>query len=140
MNASRPPERITGRPTQAALDARVREALRLVDDPIALADGPLAALPVVRRLVQTTYRGRTCPEGIALRALLRAILAEIARDLDGTFVAALAAGLREGRSQAEVARQLGTSEEWLCRRFKPQLVRLVRERLTDANVNLERAA
>ena len=73
------------------------------------------------------------------RALLMSILAEIGCDLDGTYVGALAAGLRAGRTQAEIARSLRTSEEWLCRRFKPQLIGLVRIRLM-AERGLDRAA
>lgn len=140
MNKPRPPDRsLSGRPTTAMVDLRIREALRFLDDPIALGDGPLATLPVVAKLVASRYQGRTCPEGLALRALLRGILAEIGRDLEGSFVGSLANGLRNGRTQADIARELGTSEEWLCRRFKPQLIRLVRERLAAAEL-IEAAA
>lgn len=132
MNKPRPPERaLLGRPTTAMIDLRIREALRFLDDPIALADGPLATLPVATRLVADRYRGRTCAEGLALRAMLLGILDDVGRDLEGSVVGSLAAGLREGRSQAAIARELKTSEEWLCRRFKPQLVGLIRQRLAE---------
>ena len=118
-----------GRPSSAVLDDQVREALRFLDDPIALEDSPLARLAIVRELTTTKYRGRTCSTGLALRQVLKEILDALASDLEGTPVGALAAGLRAGLTQADVARQLGISDEYLCRRWKPQLVRLVREQL-----------
>ena len=141
MNKPRPPDRSPlGRPMAATIDLRVREALRFLDDPIALGDGPLSTLPVVAKLVASRYQGRTCPEGLALRALLLGILAEIGRDLEGSFVGSLANGLRNGRTQADIARELGTSEEWLCRRFKPQLIRLIREHVTASSPECRQSA
>ncbi len=87
---------------------------------------------LIANLAGTKFRGRTCADGIALRAFLRITLLQISDDLDGTVVGALAAGLRLGRSQAAIANELGMSEEWLCRRFKPQLVELVREELNQS--------
>jgi hypothetical protein len=112
------------------LDDQVREAIRILDDPIALEDSALARLAIVQNLAATTFRGRTCATGLALRQVLRGALDDLAADLDGTPVGALAAGLRAGHTQAAVARRLGMSEEYLCRRWKPPLVRLMRERLT----------
>ena len=119
-----------GRPSAAMLDVQVREALRFLDDPIGLEDLALIRLPVVANLAVTKFRGRTCAVGLALRQVLQEILEALASDLEGTPVGALAGGLRHGLTQAEVARQLGLSDEYLCRRWKPQLVRLVREQLT----------
>ena len=121
-----------GRPSAAMLDVQVREALRFLDDPIGLEDLALIRLPVVANLAATKFRGRTCSIGLALRQVLRENLDALASDLVGTPVGALAAGLRHGLTQAEVARQLGISDEYLCRRWKPQLVRLLREQLTRA--------
>ena len=122
---------VRGRPSSAMLDDQVREALRFLDDPIALEGSSLTRLPAVRDLSATKYRGRTCATGLALRQVLRESLDALASDLEGTPVGALAAGLRLGDTQAEVARELGISEEYLCRRWKPVLILLVRRRLED---------
>lgn len=119
-----------GRPSSAMLDDQVREALRFLDDPIALEGSPLTRLPTVRELSVTKYRGRTCATGLALRQVLREILDALASDLEGTPVGTLAVGLRVGDTQVEVAREMGISDEYLCRRWKPQLIRLVHEQLT----------
>jgi hypothetical protein len=112
---------------------RVREALRFLDDPIALQDSPLASLPTVKTLALSTFRGRTCAPGLALRALLREALAAIARDLDGTLVADLAVATLHGKTQASVAEGRGLAEEWVSRRWKPVLVGLVLERLVSVS-------
>ena len=119
-----------GRPSSAMLDDQVRAALRFLDDPIALEGSPLTRLSTVRDLSATKYRGRTCATGLALRQVLRETLDALASDLEGTPVGNLAAGLRVGDTQADVAREIGISDEYLCRRWKPQLIRLVREQLT----------
>lgn len=124
----RPPSR-AGRPSREAMLDRVREALRLVDDPIALEESPLASLPAVRALTLSTFRGRTCAPGLALRALLRESLATVCRDLDGTLVADLALAALRGDTQASVAEQRGLREEWVSRRWKPVLVGIVLDRL-----------
>ena len=94
-------------------------------------DSPLVRLPWVRRLAEGRYRGRTCADGLALREALRLTLDGLASDFEGTAIGTLAAGLRIGNTQASVARGLGFSEEYLCRRWKPQLVRLLREQLSQ---------
>ena len=113
------------------LDDQVREALRFLDDPIALEGSSLTRLPTVRELSATKYRGRTCATGLALRQVLRETLDALASDLEGTPVGSLAAGLRVGDTQVEVAREMGILDEYLCRRWKPQLVRLVRQQLVS---------
>ena len=120
-----------GRPSSAMLDDQVREALRFLDDPIALEGSPLTRLSAVRDLSATKYRGRTCATGLALREVLRESLDALTSDLEGTAVGKLAAGLRLGDTQAEVAREIGISDEYLCRRWKPQLIRLVRQQLVS---------
>ena len=111
----------------------VREALRYLDDPVTLSDeSPLANLPNVERLATTTFRGRTCPRGLALRALLRDALAAVARDLEGTVLGDIAVALLQGRTQASVAGARGLGDEWLSRRWKPVLLSLVLDRLLDA--------
>ena len=132
-NASR------GRPTAAAVDERVRAALRVIDDPIALERSPLVRLDSVHSLAAGPLRGRTCAEGLALRFVLRKALTDIAEDLAGTPIGSLAAALHEGRKQAEVADELGISEEHLSRRWKGLLVSLVRERI-ERPLSQERAA
>lgn len=124
-----------GRPSQALLDARVRAALRIIDDPIALEESELAYSPAVAELVATKLRGRTCARGLALAMILRASLEVISRDLQGTPVGVLADGLRQGRKQVHIAWDLSVSEEHLSRRWKPILVRLVRERIEMAPPN-----
>jgi len=128
-----------GRPTAAAVDERVRAALRLIDDPIALEACPLVRLEQVQSLAAGPLRGRTCAEGLALRFVLRKALAEIANDLAGTPIGSLAGALHEGRTQAEVAGELGISREHLSRRWKGLLVSLVRERI-ERPLSQERAA
>ncbi|MFN0146542.1 MAG: hypothetical protein ACKVT1_08535 [Dehalococcoidia bacterium] len=123
-----------------ALDADVREALRFVDDPIALEDSCLVSLPAVRQLVAGRFKGKTCAEGQALRKILCDELARIAEDLDGTVVASLARAIHDGRTQAALARELEINEEYLCRRWKPVLTRLVRESLTAARDDVAAAA
>lgn len=118
-----------GRPRQSDVDERIRAALRVVGDPTALERSSLAKRPIVQQLASTEFRGRTCAEGLALARVLRHALAQIARDLDGVPVARLAAALHDGRSQTEAAEELGISDEYLCRRWKPVLITLVRERL-----------
>lgn len=118
-----------GRPSRESLLARVRDAIRLVDDPIALEESPLISLPAVRALTLSTFQGRTCAAGLALRALLRESLATIARDLDGTLVADLALAALQGATQASVAEHHRLREEWVSRRWKPVLLGLVLERL-----------
>ena len=56
------------------LDDQVREALRFLDDPIALEDSPLARLAIVGVLTITKFRGRTCATGLALRNVLREMM------------------------------------------------------------------
>ena len=129
-----------GRPSSAMLDDQVREALRFLDDPIALEGSSLTRLPAVRDPSATKYRGRTCATGLALRQVLREILDALASDLEGTPVGTLAAGLRVGDTQVEVAREMGISDEYLCRRWKPQLVRLLREQLTKLGDGQKAAA
>ncbi len=121
-----------GRPSRDALLDRVREAIRLVDDPIALEESPLVSLPAVRASTLSTFQGRTCAAGLALRALLRESLAAIARDLDGTLVADLALAALRGATQASVADLRGLREEWISRRWKPVLLGLVLEGLLAA--------
>lgn len=118
-----------GRPSREALLDRVREAIRCLDDPIALEDSPLISLPAVRALTLSRFRGRTCACGLALRAILRETLATIAHDLVGTLVADLAHGALRGETQASIAAQRGLREEWISRRWKPVLVELVLEKL-----------
>ncbi|MGE3075133.1 MAG: hypothetical protein AB7N24_15370 [Dehalococcoidia bacterium] len=130
--SKQPPNR-AGRPSRVAMSDRLREAVRFLDDPIALQDSPLASLPAVRALTLSTFRGRTCASGLALRAVLREALATVARDLDGTVVADLAAASLRGATQASVAGQRGLREEWLSRRWKPVLLELVLERLLVAS-------
>lgn len=124
----KPPSR-TGRPSREAMLDRVREAIRLLDDPIGLEESPLVSLPAVRSLTASTFRGRTCASGLALRAVLRETLAAIHRDLDGTLVAELAAAALNGVRQSTIAEQCGVSEEWISRRWKPVLLALVIEQL-----------
>lgn len=130
--SKQPPNR-AGRPSRVAMTDRVREAVRFLDDPIALQDSPLASLPAVRSLTLSTFRGRTCASGLALRAVLREELATVARDLDGTLVADLAVAALRGATQASVAGQHGLREEWISRRWKPVLLELVLERLLAAS-------
>ena len=118
-----------GRPRRSDLDARIRAAVRLVGDPIALEDMALAARPAVQLVASTELRGRTCADGLALARILRQALGDIARDLEGFPVGKLAATLLDGRSQAEAATELGITDEHLCRRWKPVLIELVAERL-----------
>ncbi len=127
----RPPSR-AGRPSREALRDRVREAIRFLDDPIALEDSPLISLPSVRALTLSRFRGRTCACGLALREVLRESLAAIARDLNGTLVGDLALAALRGDTQASVANQRGLREEWISRRWKPVLLVLVLERLLSA--------
>jgi hypothetical protein len=110
----------------------VREALRFVDDPVALQDSPLVSLPAVQQLVMTSFRGRTCAPGLALRALLRDALAAIGRDLDGATLGDMAVALLLGHTQASVAEARGVGDEWISRRWKPVLLALVLERLLEA--------
>lgn len=121
-----------GRPSREGLRDRVREAIRILDDPIALEDSPLISLPAVRTLTLSRFQGRTCASGLALRALLRETLATIAHDLDRTLVADLAQAALRGDTQASIAAQRGLREEWISRRWKPVLVELVLERLLAA--------
>jgi len=127
-----------GCPSTALLDDDVRKALRLLDDPIALEELSLARLWSVRKLASRYYPGRTGAEGLALRRLLQQILRDIAADLEGSPIGALATGLLGGRTQAGIAREIGLSEEYLCRKWKPALIRLVREAAT-AQVLTERS-
>lgn len=127
-------------PSSAALDASTREALRSLDDPIALEGLVLSRLRSVQVLAATKYRGRTCGTGLALRHLLRQALDELADEMEGTQIGALAAGLRSGTTQAAVARELGVSEEHLCRRWKPVLVQLIHDALVAGTGDLHEAA
>jgi hypothetical protein len=124
---------VRGRPSRETRLEWVRHALRLIGDVASLDDtSPLARHPAVERLAATTFRGRTCPNGLALRALLRDALAAIGRDLDGTVVGALAVATLHGRTQASLAAELGMGQEWLSRRHKSTLVALVLARLDAA--------
>ncbi len=132
-------QRNRGRTSREAMKEWVRDALRYLDDPVSLSDeSPLANLPVVDRLATTTFRGRTCPRGLALRALLRDALAAVSRDLEGTVLGDIAVALLQGRTQASVAEVRGFGDEWLSRRWKPVLLSLVLNRLLDAGTD-ERA-
>lgn len=117
-----------GRPRQSDVDERIRAALRVVGDPIALGDMALTTRPAVQFIASTELRGRTCADGLALARVLRHALGEIARDLEGLPVGKLAAALLEGRSQTEAAAELGITDEYLCRRWKRVLLRLVGKR------------
>lgn len=121
-----------GRPGRSAREALIREALKSLDDPITLEESPLASLAAVRRLAETTFRARTCAEGLALAFALRTELTTIAADLVDTPVGALARGLSHGQTQVSVARALGITEEHLCRRWKPILITLVLRRLDSS--------
>ena len=93
---------VRGRPSRATMLEWVRDALRYLDDPVSLQDeSPLANLPNAERLAATTFRGRTCPRGLALRALLREALAAVGRDLDGAILGDIAVALLKGRTQAK---------------------------------------
>ncbi|MEZ4494252.1 MAG: hypothetical protein R3C29_13180 [Dehalococcoidia bacterium] len=131
---------LRGRPNAAAVDERVRAALRAIDDPIVLEASPLVRLDSVRSLAEGPLRGRTCAEGLALRFVLRKALADIANDLIGTPIGALSAALHDGRTQAEVAIDLGITQEHLSRRWKGPLVSLVRERIERPVSQQQRAA
>ena len=139
---SKPPPSRAGRPSRVGMSERLREAVRFLDDPIALQDSPLASLPAVRALTLSTFRGRTCASGLALRAVLREALATVATDLEGTLVADLAIAALRGATQASVAGQHGLREEWISRRWNPVLLELILERLLVANSDAghERAA
>lgn len=112
----------------------MREALRYLDDPIALERNPLAGTALVVSLCQAEFERRTCARGLALAAVLRNALGEISHDLPATPVGVLASLIREGRTQADAARIIGRSAEHVCRRWKPVLVRLVLDRMEQARV------
>ena len=108
----------------------LRTALRVLDDPVALQDSPLAHLPVVRSAAARTFGRRICPEGQALAALLLAALRSVADGLgDHHPVGRLARMTAEGKTQAEVAHSLNVRPEHLSRHFKPLLLRCLLQEL-----------
>jgi hypothetical protein len=108
----------------------LRHALRYLWDPIALEANPLSDHKLVQLRVERAYRGRTCSAGLALRAVLREALHDIARDLgDKHPISQLALAIDDGRSQVEAAVDLSLSSEHISRRLKPMLMELIVDRL-----------
>lgn len=136
------PLRLTrsGRPSRQSLEDDVRSALRLLDDPIALDGLGLASSRSVQVVAAHLYPKRTCASGLALRRLLRQFLRELAADMQGSVLGTLAAGLEKGETQASIARSLGISEEYLCRRWKPVLVQLLRDMILSAEPGVQSRA
>ena len=119
-----------GRKTSATRLDDLRRTLRFLDDPVALEESPLAALPIVQERAQRDFARRTCPVGLSLAAILRESLTTIATDLGPRHpVGVLALRLTEGATQTEVARELMLTKEHLTRRWKPVLLRLLALRL-----------
>lgn len=116
------------RSSEARLEV-LRAALRVLDDPIALEETPLATTPAFVRRAEQDFRRRTCAVGLAVAAGLTASLNEIGADLAGTPVGELAAKLADGRPQVEVAAALGITTQHLTRRYKPVLLRLLDQKL-----------
>lgn len=118
-----------GRKSRAEWEAWVREALSNLDDPIALGRSPLARLTFVGQVAQERYRLSVAARGRALRDILRACLQAVGKEIDQAPLGKLIECLTAGRSQRELARELGISEEHLSRTYKARLVRLVTEKL-----------
>ncbi len=124
-------------PTAAELGP-LRTEIANLHDVIALEEGSLAKLEYFQRKAYQRYRGRTCAIGHAVAEELMRMLREVAEDLPGTPVAALAAGLADGKPQVQIAAGLGMSPQHLTRRYKPTLLELLHRKLQL--LDLERIA
>jgi hypothetical protein len=130
-----------GRKPVAAHLEELRLALRNLHDPIALEELSLAQTRLVRARAERDFARRTCGVGLATSSVLSEALAEIGESLAAlTPLAKLAEGLRAGRTQAEVAAELGLSDEQLSRHWKPKLLKVLYERLQMLNREVDELA
>lgn len=120
---------MAGRKDKNARNSDVVEILKVREDPISLEHTSLASSEAIRRRALERYPGRTCAVGRTLAEELDTCLRQIGEDLPETAVGRLALGLAAGKTQAAVSRELGISEAYLTRRWKPVLVGLIRCRL-----------
>lgn len=118
-----------GRKSGVEIRHQVALALKHVQDLEYLDDSPLARLPAVRELAEGRFQEAALPTGFALRVLLIDSAKVVSRDFGDMsryqreikFLKAYV----NGRSVAEISRDLGLSREHVTRTIQPRVIGLV---------------
>ncbi len=109
--------------------ARIYDALRKLDDRLALNRSPLARLACVEKLAREKYGGRVQPRGLALRELLLASIERTLQDLGEEPANSRACRylvlMKQGLSCRQIAIELGLSREHVSRLYRRKALELV---------------
>ena len=108
---------------------RVAWALKHIDDPVSLAESPLAELPAARAVGQRIYQSSLIAEGYALQELLQVSADWVIADLEGSGKSQRAAQFLalyiQNPSVTETAKRLGRSREHVSRSYRTMAFALV---------------
>ena len=131
-----------GRKSERELEASLRVALSHWEDGAALAESSFARNPGIEVIAEARYPGLgALSRGLVLRDLIRECLTDLAESLKGVEpLQSIVRGRLRGATQAEIARSINMSQEWLSRRYKRLLVVLVLDALQSRLRSIRSAA
>ncbi|UCG82571.1 MAG: hypothetical protein JSW38_10295 [Dehalococcoidia bacterium] len=111
--------------------SRIAYALKHLGDRSILNCSPLARLAYIDRLAREQYKGHLLPRGLALHDALiscvETVLREVGNERGLVRACAYLKLLVEGRSCAEISKQIGLSREHVSRIYRKKAVELVTE-------------
>jgi hypothetical protein len=119
---------------EARFDDEVQEALRHIDDPIALSRLPLARLAAVEKYSAHKFPGRTAWRGLGLQDLVRTAGYELVADMGGPDSNRLAKFIHlylQGMPLQDIADRLGVRREHASRVYRREAARLIATGVRD---------